>query len=169
MGPHSACCCSCSVSLLPAGPPETRWIHGGWLKAFGPIGEVMRPILRRMMLKGALLGLPCAMTAPSMVRAESFYPDVWPRQLVLPQDHGSHPLFRTEWWYLTGWLGEGESAMGVSAYFFSQPHAAQPEKPEPVCTHPTSLCPWGSCRHSTGIAAPRRAIWAAGEGGVACG
>ena len=82
-----------------------------------------------MMLKGALLGLPCAMTAPSMVRAESFYPDVWPRQLVLPQDHGSHPLFRTEWWYLTGWLGEGESAMGFQLTFFRSRTRHNPKNP----------------------------------------
>ena len=23
-----------------------------------------------------------------------------------PRDHGAHPGFRTEWWYVTGWLGE---------------------------------------------------------------
>ena len=24
--------------------------------------------------------------------------------ITLPRDHGAHPDFRTEWWYLTGWL-----------------------------------------------------------------
>ena len=24
--------------------------------------------------------------------------------LVFPRDHGAHPRFRTEWWYLTGLL-----------------------------------------------------------------
>ena len=24
--------------------------------------------------------------------------------LRFPQDHGAHPGFRTEWWYVTGWL-----------------------------------------------------------------
>jgi len=24
--------------------------------------------------------------------------------IALPRDHGAHPDFRTEWWYLTGWL-----------------------------------------------------------------
>jgi predicted secreted hydrolase len=27
-----------------------------------------------------------------------------PRQFTFPRDHGSHPDFKTEWWYLTGWL-----------------------------------------------------------------
>lgn len=26
------------------------------------------------------------------------------RALVFPQDFGAHPAFRTEWWYVTGWL-----------------------------------------------------------------
>ena len=26
--------------------------------------------------------------------------------LRFPRDHGAHPEFRTEWWYLTGWLNE---------------------------------------------------------------
>ena len=26
------------------------------------------------------------------------------RPLSFPADHGAHPQFRTEWWYLTGWL-----------------------------------------------------------------
>lgn len=34
--------------------------------------------------------------------AEGFERAVDPRQFVFPRDHGSHPDFRTEWWYLTG-------------------------------------------------------------------
>jgi predicted secreted hydrolase len=25
-------------------------------------------------------------------------------RLTFPADYGSHPEFRTEWWYITGWL-----------------------------------------------------------------
>ena len=34
------------------------------------------------------------------------------RALEFPADHGSHPDFRTEWWYVTGWLATeaGETA-----------------------------------------------------------
>ncbi len=33
------------------------------------------------------------------------YPPVLPgRRLAFARDHGAHPDFRTEWWYLTGWL-----------------------------------------------------------------
>jgi len=26
------------------------------------------------------------------------------RELVFPRDHGAHPKYRTEWWYVTGWV-----------------------------------------------------------------
>ena len=39
--------------------------------------------------------------------------------LTFPRDYGSHPGFRTEWWYVTGWLttGSGES-LGFQITFF---------------------------------------------------
>jgi len=39
--------------------------------------------------------------------------------LVFPADYGSHPQFRTEWWYVTGWLSteRGES-LGFQVTFF---------------------------------------------------
>ena len=46
------------------------------------------------------------------------YPPVRPRVLAFPRDHGAHPEFRTEWWYLTGWLGTGKSALGFQITFF---------------------------------------------------
>jgi predicted secreted hydrolase len=46
------------------------------------------------------------------------YPQVRPRALLFPNDFGAHLDFRTEWWYLTGWLGEGENAMGFQVTFF---------------------------------------------------
>jgi len=60
----------------------------------------------------AWLGL--AMCMPPRVRAVE-YPAVTPRALRFPFDHGAHPLFRTEWWYITGWLGE---ARGFQITFF---------------------------------------------------
>ena len=47
------------------------------------------------------------------------YPRVTPRPLVFPRDHGAHPDFRTEWWYLTGWLdSRGGEAFGFQLTFF---------------------------------------------------
>ncbi len=42
---------------------------------------------------------------PLTVRAVE-YPLVKPRALVFPRDHGAHEAYRTEWWYITGWLNE---------------------------------------------------------------
>jgi predicted secreted hydrolase len=41
------------------------------------------------------------------------------RHLNLPADFGAHPQFRTEWWYVTGWLttGQGQS-LGFQITFF---------------------------------------------------
>jgi predicted secreted hydrolase len=43
------------------------------------------------------------------------YPAVTPRRLVFPRDHGAHPEFRIEWWYVTGWLA---NALGFQVTFF---------------------------------------------------
>ena len=44
------------------------------------------------------------------------YPDAIPgRKLVFPRDHGAHPDFRLEWWYITGWLS---GSMGFQITFF---------------------------------------------------
>lgn len=47
--------------------------------------------------------------------------------LVFPADHGSHPAFRTEWWYVTGWLkDEAGREYGVQLTFFrSRPNVAE--------------------------------------------
>jgi predicted secreted hydrolase len=39
--------------------------------------------------------------------------------LQFPQDHGSHPDFRTEWWYITAWLSLPDSTpLGMQITFF---------------------------------------------------
>lgn len=63
--------------------------------------------------------------APGYARAEA------PRTFEFPADHGPHPDFRTEWWYLTGQL---ESAAGrVFGYqltFFRTALAPPDDRPE---------------------------------------
>ena len=53
------------------------------------------------------------------------YPAVIPgTPLLFPRDHGSHPAFRTEWWYITAWTrhadanGAGARDLGVQITFF---------------------------------------------------
>jgi predicted secreted hydrolase len=39
--------------------------------------------------------------------------------ITLPRDHGAHPEFRTEWWYVTGWLRAPDgSERGFQITFF---------------------------------------------------
>src|SRR5450432_3201147 len=39
--------------------------------------------------------------------------------LQFPADHGAHPTFRTEWWYITGWLDtEDGKTLGFQVTFF---------------------------------------------------
>lgn len=54
-------------------------------------------VTRRALLAAAAL-------ASTRTRAQVKYPEVVPRALNFPRDHGAHPEYRTEWWYLTGWL-----------------------------------------------------------------
>jgi predicted secreted hydrolase len=57
-----------------------------------------------------------------------------PRRFVFPEDHGSHELFRHEWWYLTGQLqGADGASFGFELTMFRLALA-----PPPVATAATS-------------------------------
>lgn len=43
-----------------------------------------------------------------------------PRAFAFPADHGAHPAFRSEWWYLTAALESGGRAFGVQFTVFRQ-------------------------------------------------
>ncbi len=74
-----------------------------------------------------LLIAPLAFFAPP-ARSDVRYPDVQRgTPLTFPADEGAHPQFRTEWWYVTGWL-EDETAhpLGFQVTFFrSRPGVAE--------------------------------------------
>jgi len=54
---------------------------------------------------------------------------VGPRSFDFPQDHGAHPDFRTEWWYFTGNLEDGEGhRFGYQFTIFRQALAATVEQ-----------------------------------------
>jgi predicted secreted hydrolase len=48
------------------------------------------------------------------------YPTVRPGIVLrFPADHGAHPAFRTEWWYVTGWLRTSDGKdLGFQVTFF---------------------------------------------------
>jgi len=62
---------------------------------------------------------PLLLVAPA-ARGEVAYPAVVAgTPLVFPRDHGSHPAFRTEWWYITGWVRDVDgNDLGVQVTFF---------------------------------------------------
>lgn len=60
--------------------------------------------------------------------APPVFPPVTPqRQLTFPADFGAHPDYRTEWWYVTGWLKTPDGKpLGFQVTFFrSRPEVDQ--------------------------------------------
>jgi predicted secreted hydrolase len=58
------------------------------------------------------------------------YPAVTPgRKLVFPRDHGAHPEYRTEWWYVTGWLETVHGPAGFQITFFRARPEEQSDNP----------------------------------------
>jgi predicted secreted hydrolase len=50
--------------------------------------------------------------------------------LTFPQDHGAHPAFRTEWWYITGWVKDAAgNEFGVQVTFFRSRPRVQEDNP----------------------------------------
>ena len=79
---------------------------------------------RRRFLLGVLA---VAVAGPAAAR----YPVVVPgRVLKFPADHGSHPDYRTEWWYITGWVTDGDGHdFGVQVTFFRNRPEVQENNP----------------------------------------
>lgn len=73
--------------------------------------------LRSVVLLGApLLAQVPATTPDGFAVARPGY------RFAFPRDHGSHPAFRTEWWYFTGhlWSADGTRRFGYQLTFFRQ-------------------------------------------------
>ena len=51
-------------------------------------------------------------------------------ELVFPRDHGAHAQYRTEWWYITGWVrDESSGELGVQITFFRSRPGVQEDNP----------------------------------------
>jgi predicted secreted hydrolase len=89
-----------------------------------------------------LLALP-----PGLYAAENRYPLVTEGlKFTFPRDHGAHPDFRTEWWYVTGWL---DGPMGFQVTFFR----ARPDVAE---ENPSAFSPRQILLAHAAIADPRQ-------------
>ncbi len=88
-----------------------------------------RPGLLAGLIAAAGLAAPPACPAP--------YPAVRPGAAFrFPADHGAHPAFRIEWWYVTGWLRAPDGRdLGFQLTFFRvrpPPRAANPSRFAPT-------------------------------------
>jgi predicted secreted hydrolase len=76
------------------------------------------------------------------------------QRLVFPADHGSHPQFRTEWWYVTGWLTtEHGEPLGFQVTFFRT-------KPDIDENNPSAFAPHQLLIAHCAISDPKRGrLW----------
>lgn len=89
-----------------------------------------------------LAGLPLVASAKPVS-----YPAVTPgRRFVFSRDDGAHPQFRTEWWYVTGWLGD---TRGFQVTFFRA-------RPEEESENPSAFNPRQVLLAHTALSDPRR-------------
>ena len=83
----------------------------------------MRPD-RQAALRTAFAGLlwtwlGLGLTLPSSAGADDFAPVLAGHRLAFPEDTGAHPAYRTEWWYITGWLTDDQGReRGFQVTFF---------------------------------------------------
>lgn len=85
------------------------------------------------MIRAASFSLAlCALTTASIAQMPGItYPDVTPgRAFVFPADHGAHPDFRTEWWYVTGSVKTAKGTdLGFQITFFRTRPRVNPRNP----------------------------------------
>jgi predicted secreted hydrolase len=82
---------------------------------------LVKPAAVILLVAMQLLGYPpMAQAADRPAAAQTPYaPVVASQGIELPRDYGSHPQFRTEWWYATGWLTtRGGESLGFQVTFF---------------------------------------------------
>src|SRR5690242_434026 len=70
------------------------------------------------MKRRAFLATPLLFAA-GRARGVDYAPAARGALLAFPRDHGAHPAFRTEWWYVTGWARDADGRdYGVQVTFF---------------------------------------------------
>jgi predicted secreted hydrolase len=93
-----------------------------------------------------LASLPLLYTGLSLAQKVT-YPKVVPgKRFEFPRDHGAHPEYRVEWWYVTGWLDE---ALGFQVTFFRA-------RPENASANPSNFTPRQILFAHAALSDPRR-------------
>jgi predicted secreted hydrolase len=103
----------------------------------------------RSLMLAALLWvavIPAATADYAEVRAD--------QPMLFPRDYGSHPNFRTEWWYVTGWLSTaGGEPLGFQITFFRT-------KPDNESDNPSAFAPRQLLIAHCAISDPKRGrLW----------
>lgn len=90
--------------------------------------RMRRRLLARSIAAGWAAAAAGALPARSArASAATDWAPVLPGPIRFPQDFGAHPRFRTEWWYVTGWLQRsGGADCGFQVTFFRS-RTAHPE------------------------------------------
>lgn len=71
-----------------------------------------------MTMQQKLLGVIVCLSLPESGLAQEWQVPQSGHELVFPKDHGSHPDFKIEWWYITGHLESEKRRFGFQATFF---------------------------------------------------
>jgi predicted secreted hydrolase len=85
-----------------------------------------------LLLASAFAPLPRTASAATVEFAK-----VLAQPLVFPRDHGAHPDYRVEWWYLTGCLQDSASgaSLGIQVTFFRLRTPIDPDNPSRFAAH----------------------------------
>jgi predicted secreted hydrolase len=86
--------------------------------------------MRVLKFAAALLAIVTIARAADVPQLPS-YPEMRSDVVMhFPADHGAHPDFRTEWWYITGWLDTADGqALGFQVTFFRTRPATDEKNP----------------------------------------
>lgn len=137
----------------------------------------MRPRLALAALGGLMLapGVLCAQAETTLKLAPAeplaFSRATTPREFRLPQDHGPHFEFQTEWWYYTGQLVTSDQRrFGFQLTFFRRGLAPGPPPRAGLATNQVYFAHFavtdvGGGRHTSGERVSRGAAGLAGAGG----
>jgi predicted secreted hydrolase len=82
------------------------------------------------LLSGFIFALLAMPGGAALADPPAFAPVTPGRTLAFPQDYGAHPEYRTEWWYVTGWLHTPDGKpLGFQVTFFRSRTAHDPRNP----------------------------------------
>ena len=112
---------------------------------------------RSLMAAGVLVASLVAGAAGSDAAADAGteYAAVTPgTTMAFPHDYGSHPNFRTEWWYVTGWVNtQNGDSLGFQITFFRT-------KPDIAAANPSAFTPHQLLIAHCAISDPKRGrLW----------